>query len=127
MMILLVSFAACALLLAGIGIYGVISYTVAQRTQEIGIRMALGARPADVSRLVLAQGLRFAIAGLAIGIAVALISTRVMASLLYGVTPADPLTYVVVACVLGGIALAAAQIPARRATKVDPIFALRSE
>ena len=111
MMILLVSFAACALLLAGIGIYGVIWYTVAQRTQEIGIRMALGARSADVSRLVLAQGLRFAIAGLAIGIAVALISTRVMASLLYGVTPADPLTYVVVACVLGGIALAAAQNP----------------
>ncbi len=127
MMILLVSFAACALLLAGIGIYGVISYTVAQRTQEIGIRMALGARPSDVSRLVLAHGLRFAIAGLTIGIAVALVSTRVMGSLLYGVTAADPLTYAVVAVVLGGIALAAAHIPARRATKVDPIFALRSE
>jgi len=127
MMILLVSFAACALLLAGIGIYGVISYSVAQRTQEIGIRMALGARPADVSRLVLVHGLRFAVAGLTIGIAVALASTRVMASLLYGVTPADPLTYTVVALGLGAIALAATQIPARRATRVDPIVALRQD
>jgi putative ABC transport system permease protein len=127
LLILLVSFAACALLLAGVGIYGVISYSVAQRTQEIGIRMALGAQPADVSRLVLAHGLRFAVAGLAIGIAVALLSTRVMASLLYGVTPADPLTYIVVALVLGGIALVAAQIPARRATTVDPIVALRKD
>jgi len=127
LMILLASFAACALLLAGIGIYGVISYSVAQRTQEIGIRMALGAQPADVSRLVLAHGLRFAVAGLAIGVVIALLSTRVMVSLLYGVTPADPLTYAVVATVLGGIALVATHIPARRATRVDPIFALRSE
>jgi putative ABC transport system permease protein len=105
----------------------VISYAVAQRTQEIGIRMALGARPADVSRLVLADGLRFAIAGLTIGIIMALVAARVMVSLLYGITPADPLTYVLVALVLGGIALAAAHIPARRATRVDPIYALRSE
>ena len=127
LMLLLVSFAACALLLAGIGIYGVISYAVAQRTQEIGIRMALGARPADVNRLVLAYGLRFAIAGLTIGIVVALIAARVMVSLLYGITPADPLTYIGVALVLGAIALAAAHIPARRAMRVDPIYALHSE
>jgi putative ABC transport system permease protein len=125
MMILLMSFAGCALLLAGIGIYGVISYSVARRTQEIGIRMALGATSADVSRLVLAHGLRFAMAGLTFGMALALVSTRVMASLLYGVTPADPLTYTVVSLGLGVIALAATQIPAQRATRVDPIVALR--
>jgi putative ABC transport system permease protein len=126
-MLLLASFGVVALVLASIGLYGVISYTVAQRTQEIGIRMAIGAQPVDVFRMVLTQGARLAGAGIATGIAGALVATRLMESFLYGVKPSDPLTFTSVAVLLAAIALAACYIPARRATRVDPLIALRSE
>jgi predicted permease len=120
-------FAALALVLAGGGIYGVLSYQVARRTHEIGIRMALGANPRDVFRLVLNEGLRVVLVGVAIGTAAALLLTRLMASLLFGVKPTDPLTFAAVAALLVCVALAACYIPARRATHVDPIIALRYE
>jgi len=125
--ILLGIFAALALLLASIGIYGVLSYVVAQRTQEIGVRMALGARRADVLRLVLADGARMMLVGIAIGVLAALGLTRWMASMLFGVTPTDPLTFAVVAVVLCGIGLCACYVPVHRAMRVDPILALRHE
>ncbi len=125
--ILLGIFAALALLLASIGIYGVLSYLVAQRTQEIGVRMALGARRADVLRLVLADGARMMLVGIAIGVLAALGLTRWMASLLFGVTPTDPLTFAAVAVVLCGIGLCACYVPVNRAMRVDPILALRHE
>jgi putative ABC transport system permease protein len=125
--ILLVLFASLALLLAAIGIYGVISYVVAQRQREIGIRMALGARRGQVFELMLRQGARMALAGLAIGVAAAFGLTRLMTSMLYGVKPTDGLTFAVAPCVLCAIALAACCIPARRATRVDPMLALRCE
>ncbi len=125
--ILLVLFAGLALLLAAIGIYGVVSYVVAQRQREIGIRMALGARRGQVFQLMLRQGARMALAGLAIGVAAAFGLTRLMTSMLYGVKPTDTLTFAVAACVLCAIALAACCIPARRATRVDPMLALRCE
>jgi putative ABC transport system permease protein len=120
-------FATLALVLAGGGIYGVLSYQVARRTHEIGIRMALGANPRDVFRLVLNEGLRVVLVGVAIGTAAALMLTRLMAGLLFGVKPTDPLTFVAVAALLVCVALAACYIPARRATHVDPIIALRYE
>jgi putative ABC transport system permease protein len=126
-MILLAMFAGLALLLAAIGIYGVISYVVAQRQREIGIRMALGARRAQVFELMLRQGARMALAGLAIGVAAAFGLTRLMTGMLYGVKPTDALTFAVAASVLCAIALAACCIPARRATRVDPMLALRCE
>jgi predicted permease len=125
--ILLGIFAALALLLASIGIYGVLSYLVAQRTQEIGVRMALGARHVDVMRLVLADGARMMLVGIAIGVPAALGLTRWMASMLFGVTPTDPLTFAAVAVVLCGIGLCACYVPAHRAMRVDPILALRHE
>jgi len=124
---LLSGFAGLALLLACLGVYGVISYIVAQRRHEIGIRIALGAEKSDVLKMTIGAGLNPALAGLAIGIICALRVTRVLSSLLYGVTPGDPLTFMLVSVVLGGVALAACYIPARRATKVDPIAALRYE
>jgi len=120
-------FSALALLLAAIGVYGVISYSVARRTQEIGIRMAIGARPASVLWMVLREGLRLAAAGAAIGTVIAFGASRAIATLLYGVTPADPLTYAVVATVLLAVAALACYVPARRAMNCDPMTALRSE
>jgi predicted permease len=126
-MILLGVFAGLALVLACVGIYGVISYLVGQRTREIGVRIALGAQRGDVLRLVLGQGARMALLGVAIGIAAALVLTRLMSRLLFGVSPTDPLTFTWVAIVLMAVALAACYIPARRAMSVDPIDALRHE
>lgn len=125
--LLFAAFGGLALLLATIGMYGVISYSVAQRTQEIGIRMALGARPYNVFRMVLAQGTRLAALGIAIGVAAALAVTRVMNSFLYGVGATDPLTFAAVSLLLFGIALVACYIPARRAMNVHPMVALRHE
>lgn len=125
--ILLGTFAALALLLASVGLYGLIAYAVSRRTHEIGIRMALGARPSDVLRSILCQGARLALLGLALGIAGAIALTRLIANLLYGVGASDVKTYGAVAVLLGGIALLAAYFPARRASRVDPMVALRYE
>ena len=126
-MLLLTGFAALALLLAAIGIYGVMSYVVGQRTQEIGIRMALGAQRAHVLRLILSRGVKMALLGAGIGLLAALALSRLIRELLYGISPADPLTFAAVALLLLFIALLACYLPARRAASVDPTLALRCE
>jgi predicted permease len=122
---LMTTFAAVALLLAIVGFYGLMSYSVQQRTQEIGIRMALGAVPADVRNMVLWQGLRLAAAGVVLGIGAALVLTRVMVSLIFGVATYDPVVFGGVALLLSAVALLAALIPAHRATRVNPLDAVR--
>jgi putative ABC transport system permease protein len=126
-MLLLMIFAAIALLLAMIGVYGVLAYAVAGRTAEIGLRVALGAGPRSVLALIIGQGMRPILAGIAIGLLGALGLSRLIAGLLYGVKPMDPLTYVAVAAIVGLTALLASYLPARRALRVDPVTALRQE
>jgi ABC-type antimicrobial peptide transport system permease subunit len=120
-------FALTALLLAGMGIYGMISYIVSERTREIGIRLALGAQSRNILRMVVRQGLGLALAGAAVGLVGALIVSHLMAGLLYGVRPTDPFTFAGVALLLIAVALLACYIPARRAIRVDPLVALRYE
>ena len=124
---LMAIFAATALLLAAVGIYGVVAYSVAQRTQEIGIRMALGATAGLVLRQVLAQGSRLAFIGIAMGLAGALLFVRLLRTMIFGVSLTDPVTFAAVALVLAASALVASVIPAKRAAGVDPMRALREE
>jgi putative ABC transport system permease protein len=120
-------FSILALLLVAVGIYGVLSQRVAQRTQEIGIRVALGARRDDVMKLIIGEGLRLTFIGIAIGIAGSLAFARFLSSMLYGVTPTDPVTVAAVSCLLLLVALLACYLPARRAVRLDPLTALRCE
>jgi putative ABC transport system permease protein len=126
-MTLLSIFAGLALVLSAVGIYGVMAYSVAQRTREIGVRLALGAARKDVLGLILVSGARLAAFGMLLGLAGALALNYLLRSQLYGVSPADPVTYIGVALILGSVALLASYIPARRATRVDPLVALRYE
>ena len=126
-MILLGTFAGLALMLASIGIYGVASYVVGQRTQEIGVRMAMGAQRREVLRLVLAQGAAMAALGAAVGLLAALALTRLMGTMLFAVSATDPVTYVGVVALLFAVSMAACWIPARRAARMNPVDALRYE
>jgi putative ABC transport system permease protein len=126
-MTLLTIFAGVALALAAIGVYGLMAYTVQQRTPELGLRMALGASPGQVRKMVVGQGMLLALIGVVIGVAASLGLARLMSSLLFGVKPYDPTAIVVVAAVLSAVVFLATYIPARRASKVDPMIALRYE
>jgi ABC-type antimicrobial peptide transport system permease subunit len=120
-------FAAAALVLAVVGVYGVVPFSVARRTQEVGVRMALGAQRSEVLRLIVGEGARLAAFGVAIGIAASFVITRLMSSLLFGISASDPLTFLGLAMLLSLAALVASYIPARRAMRVDPMVALRYE
>jgi putative ABC transport system permease protein len=124
---LMLVFGCCAVLLAAIGIYGLMAYSVAQRTQEIGIRLALGAQSSQVKHMVIRQGMLLALIGVGIGVAAAFGLARLIATLLFGVTPRDPLVFAGVPALLGLVAFVAVWLPARRASRVDPITALRYE
>lgn len=126
-MALLLSFAGLALVLSAMGIYSLLSYFIAQRTREIGVRMAMGARPVHVFGMVLKDGVQMILGGVVLGVISALAVTQLMVSMLFGVKPSDPATFVVVAVLLSAIALLACYVPARRAAKVDPMEALRYE
>jgi putative ABC transport system permease protein len=125
--VLFAIFAGTAALLAAVGIYGVLAYSVTQRTQEIGIRLALGAQRGDVLKMIVREAAALAGIGILAGAAGAALLTRLMTDLLFGVEPFDPVTFALVALVLGGIALLAGYLPGRRATRVDPVIALRAE
>jgi len=126
-MLLIGAFALVALITAALGVFGVVSFVVSQRTRELGIRMALGAAPSDVRRMVIAYGGRLALAGVVIGLVGSFALTRLISTMLFGVQPTDPVTFVAVSAILLGIGVLASWLPARRATRIDPIAALRSD